>query len=448
MGNMRSEMAERDVASLFHGQTNARRLEQEGPLVIVRGEGIHVYDDSGKEYIDTLASMWNAGLGFSEKRLIAAASRQFEALPVFHSYYQRSHPPAIELASRLTSMAPGEMTKAFFTNSGSEAVETAVKLVRFFNNALGRSTKKKVIARTKAYHGAGIFSGSLTGLSAIHSGFDLPEAGILRVESPHYIAGRNNLSEESYAESMARDLEAVIVQEGPDSIAAMIAEPIIGSGGVIPPPHTYWEKVQNILRKYDILLIADEVISGFGRTGFMFACELYDIRPDLLVLSKQITSGYAALGAVLFGDKLYQPIADQTARLGTFGHAFTSGSHPVATAVANETLNLIEERHLVAHVRGLAPHFQERLTRVSQFKSVQEVRAVGLLGAVDFVDQDPDISGKLARRAVELGPDYGLLLRMSGSSIVLCPPMIITAREIDTMFDRLEASIEAVERAF
>ncbi|EJT04264.1 aminotransferase [Rhizobium sp. CCGE 510] len=437
-----SQLAERDVKSLFHGQTDARKLEATGPLVCVRAEGINVFDEHGNGYIDTLASMWNVALGYSEQRLIEGAKRQLETLPAFHSYYNRSHPPAIDLAERLTAMAPGGMSKAYFTNSGSEANETAVKIVRFYNNALGRPEKKKIIARQQAYHGAGIFSGSLTGLKAIHEGFDLPSPGVLRTAFPYQYPAQSNISEEEFATSLAELLESLILSEGPDTIAAFIGEPILGSGGVYPPPATYWEKVQAVLRKYDILLIVDEVITGFGRTGPMFGSELYGLRPDLLVLSKQITSGYAALGAVLFTDEIYQVVADYTSKLGTFGHAFTSGCHPVPIAIALETLDIIEERKILEHVQSIAPHFEERVRRFSTRGDVVDVRCVGLLAAIELRHPEGIGPGVISKKAVDIGTRHGLLLRASGNSIAICPPLIITTSELDTMFDRLEATFD------
>lgn len=440
-----------DTAFLMHGQTNARRLEAEGPTVIMRGEGVYVFDEAEVRYFECLASMWNVALGFSEQRLIEAANRQYGLLPVYHTYYGRSHPPAIRLAERLIRMAPGRMAKAFFTNSGSEAVETAVKMVRYFNNSLNRPQKKKIISRSRAYHGSGVLSGSLTGLPALHAGFDLPQGGVIHVSAPHYRASTMiHLSEEAFATDLANELEATILKEGPETVAALIAEPVIGSGGVIVPPKTYWAKIQAVLNKHDILLVADEVITGFARTGEMFGCELYGINPDILILSKQITSGYAPLGAVLLTAPIYHAIADLSAKLGTFGHAFTSGSNPVSTAIAIETLDIMAERDVLGHVKKISVGFQERLKEFAARDCVAETRGVGLLGAVELSGTLGDVGlyqpGALGRRVVDQGRKHGLLLRASGDTIAFCPPLIIGEAEIDEMFSRFGLCLDEVAK--
>ncbi|MET1025896.1 MAG: aminotransferase, partial [Dongiaceae bacterium] len=358
-----NSLAARDAAFHMHGYTNALKNEKEGGFVVTRGKGIYVYDEDGKEYLDGMAALWCSALGFGEEpRLTEAAVRQMRELPFYHTFTQKVSAVTVELAERLVKLAPVPMSKAYFCNSGSEANDTVVKMIWYMNNALGRPQKKKIISRTKAYHGVTIAAASLTGLPGLHIDFDLPIAGILRTDCPHhYRFGNPGESEEDFATRCAENLEKLIQAEGPDTIAAMFAEPVMGAGGVIVPPKTYFAKIQAVLQKYDILLVADEVICGFGRTGKMFACETYNIVPDMLILSKQISSSYLPLSAIVMNDRFYQTIADESHRIGSFGHGFTASGHPVVTAVAMENLKIIEERDLVGNVQRLSPIFLKGL---------------------------------------------------------------------------------------
>jgi 4-aminobutyrate--pyruvate transaminase len=349
----------RDIAYQFHPNTNLRRHERVGPIIIDRGEGIYVYDDQGRQYIEALAGLWSVGVGFGEKRLVDAAAKQMAKLPYYHTFTHKSHEPSIELAEKLVKMSPAGLDHVFFTNSGSEANDTVVKMVWYYNNALDRPLKKKFIARNGGYHGITIVAGSLTGLPANQRGFDLPLPFAKHVTCPHhYRFAKDGETEEQFSTRLAEELEAKILEEGPETVAAFIGEPLIGAGGVLPPPKGYWPKMQAVCRKYDVLVVADEVINGFGRLGKMFASEHYGIEPDILVCSKQITSSYLPLSAILLSDKIYQVIADQSERLGTFGHGFTTSGHPVATAVALENLAIIEERDLIGNVNRVGPHMQ------------------------------------------------------------------------------------------
>ena len=348
-----NSLAARDIAYYFHPATNARRHEKIGPMMIERGEGIYVYDDQGKQYIEGLAGLWSVAVGFGEPRLAKAAAEQMGKLPFYHSFSHKSHPAAVKLAERLVAMAPG-MAKAHFTSSGSEANDLTIKMIWYFNNALGRPEKKKIISRHRAYHGVSIVSGSLTGMPAFHRDFDLPLPFVRHVGCANFWRyGKPGESEEAFATRLAEELEATIVAEGADTVAAFIGEPVMGAGGVMPPPATYWEKIQAVCRKHDVLIIADEVITGFGRTGNPFACQTYGISPDFMILSKAITSSYVPLSAVLITDKIYQTLADNSAKIGVFAHGFTASGHPVATAVALENLDILEERELLT--RGAPP---------------------------------------------------------------------------------------------
>src|SRR5580693_5352174 len=293
------DSALRDIATSIHPYTNLKQHETEGPLVITEGDGVFVRDEDGKTYLEALAGLWCVSLGFSEKRLAEAAYRQMLKLPYYHTFAHKAHDIGIELAEKLLSIAPVPMSKVFFVNSGSEANDTVVKLVWYYNNALGRPAKKKMISRTKAYHGVTVASASLTGLPNNHRDFDLPLDKIIHVECPHfYRFGLPGETEEAFATRMADSLEQRILSEGPETVAAFIAEPIMGAGGVIVPPATYWEKIQAVLKKYDVLLVADEVICAFGRTGDMWGSTTYRITPDMLTCAKALSSAYLPIGAV------------------------------------------------------------------------------------------------------------------------------------------------------
>jgi 4-aminobutyrate--pyruvate transaminase len=443
-----NSLAGRDIAYYFHPTTNARRHEAIGPMIIERGEGVFVYDDQGKDYIEGLAGLWSVAVGFGEERLAKAAYEQMLRLPYYHSFAHKSHPAAIALAERLVRMAPGNLGKAHFTSSGSEANDFVIKLIWYYNNARGRPEKKKFLSRQRAYHGVSVASASLTGLPAFQRDFDIPLPFARHLSCPHlWRNGRPGEREEEFAARLAEELEEMILREGPQTIAAFIGEPVMGAGGVIPPPRTYWERVQAICRRHDILVIADEVITGFGRTGRMFGSEYYGIKPDVLVVSKALTSSYAPLSAVIFSDAIYQVVADNSAKIGVFGHGFTASGHPVATAVAMENLDVIEERGLVANAASLAPRFLARLQSLAEHPYVGEARGVGLIGALELVADKKSKAGfaqpgAVGARLTELCQEEGLIIRAIGEIIAFCPPLVITSAEIDEMFDRFGRALK------
>ena len=439
----------RDVEYLLHAVTNARKHEETGPIVIDRGEGIYVFDDQGNKYIEAMAGLWSVGVGFGEKRLAEAAYKQLLKLPYYHSFSHKSNEPAIDLAERLVKMSPERLAKVFFTNSGSEANDTVIKLIWYYNNGRGKPEKKTFISRVNAYHGITMASGSLTGLPTNHRDFDLPIIPVKHVSCPHfYRFGLPGETEAEFTDRLAAELEQTILDAGPETIAAFIGEPLMGAGGVLPPPEGYWAKVQEICRKYDILIVADEVINGFGRLGTMFACDYYGIEPDMLVLSKQITSSYQPLAAILLSDEIYQGIADNTAKIGTLGHGFTAGAHPVATAVGNENLDIIEERGLVENARAMGEILQRELrSRFTDHPLVGEVRGVGLIAAVELVadkasKQKFDPVGKAGGYVFQKAHEHGLIIRAIGDQIAFCPPLIITETEIMDMLDRFGATLD------
>ena len=443
----------RDIDYALHPYTNARRHQEVGPLVMAKGDGAHVEDIHGRRYIEAMAGLWSVAVGFSERRLVDAATRQMEELPFYHGFGHKSHMPLIDLSEKLVQMAPVPMSKAFFTNSGSEANDTAMKLVWYRANAMGQPQRKKIIARKRGYHGVTIASASLTGIAYNHTSFDLPIAGVLHTSCPHYWReGRDGESEEEFATRMADELEALIEAEGPETIAAFIAEPVMGAGGVVVPPAGYWQKIQAVLARHDILLIADEVICGFGRTGNMFGCETYDIRPDIMVLSKALSSSYLPISAVLVNERVFEPIADESNRIGTLGHGFTGSGHPVAAAVALENLRIIEERGLVENARARGAQMQARLRAVADHPLVGEVRGVGLIAAVEVsgaaLGESAPAPGVLGARMTALLQENGVISRNLVDACAFCPPLVISRAEVDTMADALEASLATAAQEY
>ena len=440
-----------DIAAHLHPFTNLATHPQVGPLVIERGDGIYVEDDQGRRYLEAMSGLWCAALGFSNQRLAQAGSQALQRLPYYHTFNGRSNPKAIALAEKLLGMAPVPMSKVFFANSGSEANDTAVKLVWYYHNAIGRPDKKKIIARDKAYHGVTVAAASLSGLINNHRDFDLPLDRILHVECPHfYKYAADDESEEAFATRLANALEQRILQEGPDSVAAFIAEPVMGAGGVIVPPVTYFEKVQRVLVKYDVLLIADEVICGFGRTGNMFGSTTYGLQPDILTSAKALSSGYVPISAVMINQKVQDALVANSQKIGIFGHGFTYSGHPVSCAIALETLQIYQDEKIVEHVQAVAPQFQRALRLNATRPYIAEVRGVGLIGAIELAE-DPisrksfDVTRKIGPRLAELALGEGLIVRAMGDTIAFCPPLIIKADEIDELFARFERALTRFE---
>ena len=438
--SLTSPAARRDQSFHLHPATNLRTLQKEGPLVITRGEGVYVYDDEGRRYLEGMSGLWCASLGFSERRLAEAAYRQMCELPFYHSFAGKVPAISTELAERLIGMAPAGMGKVLFANSGSEANDTAIKLAWYVNNALGRPQKKKIISRQRAYHGVTIAAASLTGLAFAQQDFDLPIARILHTDCPHYYRGaKAGETEEAFAARLAESLERLILREGPDTVAAFFAEPVMGAGGVIVPPSTYFDRIQPLLKKYEILFVVDEVISGFGRTGNMFGAQTFDLKPDIMTLAKALSAGYQPISASLVTNALYDILVAQSDKLGIFGHGYTYSSHPVPAAVALETLKIYEERDIVAQARSVGPRMQAGIRSHADHPLIGEARGIGLIGAVELVrdkttkesfDPKAGVAAHLVRRAQHHG---AILRNMPGDVVAFSPPLIISEAEIDEM---------------
>ncbi|WP_075214006.1 aminotransferase [Mongoliimonas terrestris] len=439
----------RDRAALIHPMTDLQRHDREGPLLITRGDGVHVIDEDGKSYIEGVSGLWSVSLGFGQTRLAAVAHRQMLELPSYHLFRHKSHPNAIRLAERLLAMAPVPMSKVFFANSGSEANDTAIKLAWYYNNALGRPEKKKIIGRIGGYHGITVASGSLTGLARNHADFDLPLPRFLHTDCPsHWKYGLPGESEAAFAARLAANLEALILTEGPETIAAFFAEPVIGSGGVIVPPAGYFDLIQPILRKYDILFVVDEVICGFGRLGEMFGGEVYGLKPDMIAMAKGLSSGYLPISALMMNEAIWEACYAQSGKLGVFGHGFTYSGHPVAAAVALETLDLYEEYAILDHVRGLAPLLQAGVQRFADHPLVGEARGIGFLGAWELVADKaaktpfapPGHVGLLVERHCQ---ERGVILRALGDVLSTAPPLVSTAADIERIIDVVGEALDA-----
>lgn len=439
----------RDIVYHLHPFTNLADHATNGPHIFDRGEGIYVYDDDGKRYIEGLSGLWCASLGFSESRLVEAATRQLEQLPFYHNFASKAVQPAIELAEFLIERAPVPMSKVFFTNSGSEANDTQVKLVWYYNNILGRPEKKKIIARKGAYHGITLAAASLTGLQYAHNAFDVPLNNFLHTDCPHYFHfGEEGETEEQFAARLADNLEKLILEEGPDTVAAFIAEPFLGAGGVIMPPKGYYEKIQPILERYDILFIVDEVISGFYRTGDMFATETFNLKPDLITMAKAMSAAYQPVGGVMMSEKIHEVLVEGSRKYGIFGTGFTYSGHPVPAAVALETQKIYESDGIGAHVKSVSPLFLKRLHALAEHPLVGETRGIGLIGAIELVRDkqtnenfDPDL--KIGPWVMNKATEHGLIVRaLINDTIAFCPPLIIDEAQINDMFDRISRALD------
>jgi 4-aminobutyrate--pyruvate transaminase len=444
-----SNLAARDIETLIHPYTNLAAFRETGPLVFERGQGVWVYDSEGKAYLEGMAGLWCTALGHGNEELVEAAARQMRKLSFGHLFSGKSHDPAIELAEKLKEIAPVPTSKIFFCNSGSEANDTQIKLVWYMNNALGRPRKKKIVSRQKAYHGVTIAAASLTGLPANQVDFDLPIAGILHTSCPHhYRFAHDGESELAFSARLAAELEDLIVREEPETVAAFIVEPVMGAGGVIVPPQGYFDAVMKVCVKYDLYVISDEVICGFGRLGTPFGCQAFGFQPHSISVAKALTSAYVPMAAVTVPEAMYQAMLDESRKIGTFGHGFTYSGHPVAAAVALKTLEIYAREHIVERAARMAPQFQARLAAFRDHPLVGEARGFGLVGAVELV-ADKTVKRSFAAkagvgpRAVAFAQEEGLIVRfLLGDVVSMCPPLVISPAEIDELFDRLGRALD------
>lgn len=436
-----------DRASVLHPFTQLKDFasgKAGDPTIVTGGKGIRIEDAQGQTYIDAFAGLYCVNIGYGRTEVAEAIARQAYKLAYYHTYAAHTTEELAILSDRLIQMAPGNPSKVFFGLSGSDANETQAKLVWYYNNLRGQPKKKKIISRERGYHGCSVISGSMTGMSFYHDHMDLPFPGILHAGTPHHYWGAEpGETEESFSRRRAAELEALIVREGPETIGAFIAEPVLGTGGITPPPAGYWREIQAVLRRYDVLLIADEVICGFGRTGADFGSTLYDMEPDLVTVAKGLTSGYMPLSGAIVGEKVYSVMEEAADRIGAFSHGYTYSGHPIAAAAANAVLDIVEKERLSDRARTVGSHFQKRLKeRFAQLEIVGEVRGVGLLGAIEFVADrqtkrrfDPDL--KVGARISKAARDLGLIARAMphGDILGFAPPLVVSESEIDEIVD-------------
>jgi L-2,4-diaminobutyrate transaminase len=448
----------RDRASVLHPFTQLHDFATGKfgePTIITGGKGIRIQDAKGRSYIDAFAGLYCVNIGYGRTEVAEAIARQAYQLAYYHSYAGNTTEALAVLGDRLVRMAPGNASKVFFGLSGSDANETQAKLVWYYNNLRGQKKKKKIISRERGYHGCSVISGSMTGMSFYHDYMDLPVAGILHTGVPHHYWGAAvGETEQAFSRRRAAELEALIVREGPETVGAFIAEPVLGTGGLIPPPTDYWREIQAVLRRYDVLLIADEVICGFGRTGADFGSTLYDMVPDLVTVAKGLTSGYMPLSGAIVGEKVYRVIEEAADRIGAFSHGYTYSGHPIAAAAANAVLDIVESEHLSERARTVGAYLQQRLQEsFSPLEIVGEVRGVGLLAAVEFVADrkakrrfDPLL--KVGARVSKAARDRGLIARAMphGDIIGFAPPLTVSENEIDEIVAlALEATLQVMD---
>ena len=440
-----------DLSYHLHPTTDIRALRTDGPLVVQSGSGIFVEDEQGNRFLDAMSGLWSASLGFRHDRVADAVARQMRDIGFYHSFGGKTHPAVAQLAARLIEMAPGAFSKVLFQSSGSEANDAAIKIVWYYNNALGRIKKKKIISRVRAYHGVTVASGSLTGLPNFHKAFDLPIERFLHADSPYYYReARTGETEEEFSERLAGNLEDLIEREGADTIAAFFAEPVMAAGGVIPPPRGYFERVQDVLRRNDILFVADEVVCGFGRTGKMWGSQTYGLTPDMVTCAKALSGSLLPISALLISPAIYEALAAQSEEIGVFAHGATYSGHPACAAAALEVLNIYEEIDIVAHVQRLSGPFEAMLRRFATHPLVGDVRTVGMLGALDMVADKTaktDFGGIAGRSFVTHAQKDGMITRAVGDIVLFSPPLVITEAEVGLIGGHIKSSLEATQRS-
>ncbi|MCP4791389.1 MAG: aminotransferase class III-fold pyridoxal phosphate-dependent enzyme [Gammaproteobacteria bacterium] len=437
------------MSAVIYPTTNFKSTET---LILDRGEGVYVYDKQGKRYIEGLAGLWCTSLGYSNQELIDAANSQMGQIGFSHTFGGKAHEVGMALSDKLTAMVPMNNAKVFFGNSGSDANDSHIKMLRYYFNAIGKPEKYKIISRERAYHGVTVAAACLTGLAPNHTHFDLPfdAMGILRTDAPHYYrGGLPGESETDFVDRIVGNLEALIKAEGAHTIAAFIAEPITGASGVIVPPAGYYEKVQALLNQHDILFWADEVITGFGRTGSDFGATTMHIeKPDMMTFAKQLSSAYMPISASVIKGDMYEAMIEPSSEVGVFGHGYTYSGHPTACAVALKTLEIYERDNLFAHAAAVGDYMQQRLRQFADHPLVGEVRGKGLIGAIEMVANkqtgEAFSGGAVGAHALQICQDNGVILRaVAGSSLAFCPPLIISRDQIDEIMSVVAKALDS-----
>ncbi|MBT8476125.1 MAG: aminotransferase class III-fold pyridoxal phosphate-dependent enzyme [Alphaproteobacteria bacterium] len=446
--NLNSWESRADAFS-FYGFTDLPTIHDRGAVVLTHGEGPYVFDVHGRKYLDANSGLWNMVAGFDHPGLAEAAKAQYDRFPGYHAFFGRMADTTVTLSEKLVEVSPFSRGKVFYTNSGSEANDTLVKMLWFLGRAEGQPERRKILTRINGYHGVTVVAASMTG-KPYNELFGLPLDGFLHLSCPHYWReGRKGESEAKFTARMAAELEDVIAREGADTIAAFVAEPVMGAGGVIPPSEGYFQAIAPILKRHGIPLVADEVICGFGRTGNTWGCETYDFMPDAIIASKAITAGYFPMGAVILGPELSDRLQAASESVEEFPHGFTGSGHPVGSAIALKAIDIILNEGLLDNVRALTPKFEAGMRELAQHPHIGEARGKGLMGALEAVADKPtktpfasDLS--VSERIANTCTDHGLICRPLGQAIVLCPPFIMTEAQMDEMFEKLSAALDIV----
>ncbi|XQE66955.1 aspartate aminotransferase family protein [Pseudomonas sp. P3C3] len=426
-----------------------QQLHEKGPRIITKADGVHLWDSEGNKILDGMAGLWCVAVGYGREELVEAAAAQMRELPFYNTFFQTAHPPALELAKAIAEVAPQGMNHVFFTGSGSEGNDTMLRMVRHYWACKGQPNKKVIISRHNGYHGSTVAGASLGGMKYMHEQGDLPIPGIVHIPQPYWFGEGGDMSPEEFGAWAADQLEKKILEVGEDNVAAFIAEPIQGAGGVIIPPETYWPRIREILGKYDILFVADEVICGFGRTGEWFGSDFYGNKPDLMTIAKGLTSGYVPMGGLIVSDKVFQVINAG----GDFNHGFTYSGHPVAAAVGLANLRILKEEKILEKVREeTAPYLQKRLRELADHPLVGEVRGVGMLGAIELAKNKQTRE----RFPSEMGVgmicrghcfENGLIMRAVGDTMIIAPPLVISKDEIDELVEKARKCLDLTARA-
>ncbi|MER0042375.1 MULTISPECIES: aspartate aminotransferase family protein [unclassified Pseudomonas] len=426
-----------------------KQLAEKGPRIITRGEGVHLWDSEGNKILDGMAGLWCLAIGYGREELVAAASKQMRELPFYNTFFQTAHPPVLELAKALAEVTPAGMNHVFFTGSGSEGNDTMLRMVRHYWALKGKPNKKVVIARENGYHGSTVAGASLGGMKGMHEQGDLPIPGIVHIAQPYWFGEGGDMTPEAFGIWAADELEKKILEVGEDNVAAFIAEPIQGAGGVIIPPDSYWPRVREILAKYDILFVADEVICGFGRTGEWFGSDYYGNTPDMMTIAKGLTSGYVPMGGLVVRDEIVKVLNEG----GDFNHGFTYSGHPVAAAVALENIRILREEKIIERVREeTAPYLQKRLRELADHPLVGEVRGVGMLGAIELVKDKATRTRYPSDKSVGMVCrghcfENGLIMRAVGDTMIISPPLVISKSEIDELVEKARKCLDLTARA-
>jgi len=434
-----------DAAHHIHPFTDTAHLNQKGARVITRAEGVYIYDSQGNRILDGMAGLWCVGVGYGREEIVQAVSAQMRELPYYNTFFQTTHPPVIELAARLTSLAPEHMNHVFFTGSGSDANDTILRMVRHFWAAQGKPERSVIISRNNAYHGSTVAGASLGGMSAVHKQGGLPIPGIVHINQPYWYGEGGDLDPNEFGLQRARELETKILEVGADKVAAFIGEPIQGAGGVIIPPKTYWPEIERICRKYDILLITDEVITGFGRTGEWFGADYFGVKSDLMTIAKGLTAGYIPMGGVMVSDRVFDVVANH----GEFYHGYTYSGHPVACAAALATLAILEGENLPGRVKSdIGPYMQERWLKLGEHPLIGEARMAGLVGGIELTPNKAKRApfqaekGTVGLMCRENSFKNGLVMRHVGDTMIISPPLVISHSEVDELIEKATLTLD------